>query len=394
MIWKWIVFVTVITLLMGSGHLYLYRKMVRNSGLSRGLQRASQIAILIILLGFPLSRWLNRNGIDTVVFTPLFLWIGLAFFLTLYFFAADVFLIFYRVTLYVRNRLRPSQMSKVQLDDPVRRQFIHRSLAAGGLFSSTSIHAFGYQEAFDPKIVKIEVPILNLPLEFERFRIAQITDLHVGPIIKRDFVEKVVDLVNETKPNMVALTGDFVDGSVTDLQHDVEPLGKIRCPEGIYFVTGNHEFYSDADPWCDHFSKMGFQVLRNEMRTLKRSEASLQIAGIEDWSSSDLGVGPDLNEALKERDPRYPTILLAHQPKGFEEASLLGVDLQISGHTHGGQIWPLPYVVPLFMPYVRGLHRLGSSHIYVSCGTGFWGPLMRLGAPSEITLLELRRGGG
>jgi predicted MPP superfamily phosphohydrolase len=198
----------------------------------------------------------------------------------------------------------------------------------------------------------------------------------------------VVARIEALQPDLVAITGDLVDGSVEDLREHVAPLARLaKAPRGLFFVTGNHEYYSSADAWIAQLKTLGVQTLRNERREIA---PGLWLAGIDDLTARGGDHAPDLPRALADRDPAQPVVLLAHQPKQFLEAAEHGVDLTLSGHTHGGQIWPFVWLVSLVQPYVAGLHRKGQSQLYVSRGTGFWGPPLRVGAPPEITLLLLQ----
>lgn len=255
-----------------------------------------------------------------------------------------------------------------------------------------AISAFALAGARTPPVRRVEVPVPGLDPGLEGLRIAQLSDLHVGHTIRRPFVQAVVDRTNAERPDLVALTGDFVDGSVADLAHDAAPLGELHAPLGVYFVTGNHEYFTGTvDAWCERLRHMGIHVLRNERRTVLHDGAPLDVLGIDDPFANAPGHGPDLARAIAGRDRSHASILLAHQPVFGEAAAAAGVSLVLSGHTHGGQLWPFHALVKLVQPYVAGLVRIGATALYVSRGTGWWGPPMRLGAPNEITLLTLRR---
>jgi hypothetical protein len=199
--------------------------------------------------------------------------------------------------------------------------------------------------------------------------------------------------VNDLSPDLVAVTGDLVDGSVSKLKDEVAPFAGLRGRHGVYFVTGNHDHFSGADRWVDHVGELGFVVLRNRRVTLEAEGAQFELAGVDDHRSTyETFGGEDLDAALEDLPPESAVVLLAHDPGTFKKASKMGVDLQISGHTHAGQIWPFGYFVRLATPFVGGLYRRGSGLIYVSRGTGFWGPPMRLFAPAEITEITVRRG--
>jgi predicted MPP superfamily phosphohydrolase len=242
------------------------------------------------------------------------------------------------------------------------------------------------------RIVNVDVPIQNLPLALHGFSIAQISDVHVGSAIRKKYVEAIVDAVNGLRPDLIAVTGDVVDGSVGELGIHTEPLGRLSARHGAYFVTGNHEYYSGADPWIAEFRRLGLKVLLNEHAVLMHDGTSLVVAGVTDFSSHHFNPtqrsdpAAALAGAPREAGAR---ILLAHQPRSAPAAATAGYDLQLSGHTHGGQFWPWNLFVRFQQPFTAGLHRLNELWVYVSRGTGYWGPPNRFGAPSEITRLRL-----
>jgi hypothetical protein len=226
------------------------------------------------------------------------------------------------------------------------------------------------------------------------FTLVQLTDIHVGPTIGRAFIETIVAHTNALNPDLIAITGDLVDGTVSELADAVAPLAALRARHGVYFVTGNHEYFSGATPWIAELTRLGIRCLRNERVSIGDGAASFELAGVDDRSGARFGEpghGENLEKALAALDPAREVVLLAHQPKSVLTAARFGVGLQISGHTHGGQIWPFTYFVRLQQPFVAGLHRHEGAQVYVSRGTGYWGPPMRLGAPAEITQLVLTR---
>ena len=241
----------------------------------------------------------------------------------------------------------------------------------------------------------MRVPLRRLPAGLDGTTVVQLTDLHIGPTIGRTWLEGIVARVNALEPHIVAITGDLVDGTVDDLRHAVAPLGELRARHGVFFVTGNHEYYAGAPAWMAELKRLGVRVLRNERVSIGEGADSFDLAGVDDLSSYGQapGHGPDLPRALDGRDPTRELVLLAHQPKAVKEAARFGVGLQLSGHTHGGQIWPWGHLVKLQQPFVAGLAREKDTILYVSKGTGYWGPPMRLGAPAEITRLVLVREG-
>jgi predicted MPP superfamily phosphohydrolase len=242
-----------------------------------------------------------------------------------------------------------------------------------------------------PAVREVDVPIAGLPPALHGFTLVQITDLHVGVTIRRGFVQRVVDTVNGLRPDAVVVTGDTIDGRVDELREHVAPLGTLAARHGVYAVTGNHEYYSGAPAWIAEYRRLGMRVLLNEHVVLQHGEAALVLAGITDFSAGhfDAAHRSDPARALHGAPPGAPRVLLAHQPRSADAAERAGADLQVSGHTHGGQFLPWRWFVPLQQPYTAGLHRHGRMWIYISRGTGYWGPPKRLGAPSEITRLRL-----
>ncbi len=251
----------------------------------------------------------------------------------------------------------------------------------------------GLWRARRPATVRVvDVPITGLPSDLEGFRIAQLSDLHVGPTLKRDFVERVVDTTNRLQPDLIALTGDVADGFPPALRDEVAPLAGLEAPHGKYFVTGNHEYYWDAAGWVRELEGLGFSALINGHRVIRHGTGRIVLAGVTDLSSGGLpGHASDPAAAVAGAPESDVRVLLAHQPKSAFAARAAGYDLQLSGHTHGGQYFPFNLLVRLFQPFVAGLHRLEAMWLYVSRGTGFWGPPLRLGAPAEITLIQLVR---
>jgi predicted MPP superfamily phosphohydrolase len=250
-------------------------------------------------------------------------------------------------------------------------------------------------------VVRIDVPIVNLPEALQGFTVAQISDVHVGPTIKTKYLQRIVTRVNGLNANLVAITGDLVDGSVKDLGHHIAPLSQLTSTHGTFFVTGNHEYYSGAQSWIDALRALGVQVLMNEHVLVHHSiddqdpeTALMVVAGVTDFSAHhfDEAHRSDPHKAMANApDHAVFKMLLAHQPRSAQAAADAGFDLQLSGHTHGGQFWPWNHFVPLQQPFTAGLHKLQELWVYTSRGTGYWGPPKRFGAPSEITHLRLVR---
>jgi len=265
--------------------------------------------------------------------------------------------------------------------------------AAGIPLAAAAMSAAGFVLARRRAPVRtVEVPIDGLPAALEGFTIAQISDVHVGATIKRDYVQAIVDATNAIGADLIAITGDLVDGSVEQLSVHTAPLAGLRARHGVYFVTGNHEYYSGAHAWLVELRRLGLRVLMNEHAHIEHGGARLMVAGISDYNAHhyDPAHASDPVAALRGAPQAAFRLLLAHQPRSAMAAAPLGFDLQLSGHTHGGQFLPWPWFVRLQQPYTAGLHRMGRMWVYVSRGSGYWGPPMRLGAPSEITRLRLR----
>jgi predicted MPP superfamily phosphohydrolase len=244
-----------------------------------------------------------------------------------------------------------------------------------------------------PRIHEVEARIPGLPAAFDGYRIAHITDTHVGPTLRRAWVERLVARVDSARADLVVHTGDFVDGSVDRLRPHVEPFTKLRGKDATLFVTGNHETYSDAIAWSAHAGELGFQVLVNAHTAIVRGSDTLVVGGVTDHREGQAfpGRSPDAPKAFAGA-PAGIRILLAHQPVQAHAAQGLGVALQLSGHTHGGQIWPFHHLVAVAQPVVSGFGRVGDVLVFVSNGAGYWGPPMRLFAPPEVPILVLRRG--
>lgn len=260
------------------------------------------------------------------------------------------------------------------------------------LAASTALFGLGFVLAqYGVKLRRVAVPIENLPPELSGLKVLQISDLHVGPTIRKPFVEKLVSMAAQAAPDLVVFTGDFADGKVRELEKEVAPLADLRAPLGKYYVPGNHEYYWGAASWIQKARELGFTPLINAHEIVRKGERALAVAGVPDPTAEGFGFeGPDLGRALAGiPGDAFPKILLCHQPILTTEAERRGVTLQLSGHTHGGQFFPWTLIASWVHRFNAGLHRLGALSIYVSRGTGYWGPPVRVGSPAELTLLVL-----
>jgi predicted MPP superfamily phosphohydrolase len=368
-------------------HYYFWLRLVRDTLLPSPWRQLATGAIVALGLSLPLPFLVGRiwgRAAGRALAWPVFVWMGMILILLVTLASIDVL----KVIAWAGGKLGGWEPI-----DPARRLFFRRAGAALGAGLSTALGALALKRGLEsPTLRELSVPLGRLPRALDGMTVVQLTDLHVGPTIGRRFIEDLVARVNALRPDLVAITGDLVDGSVDELREAVAPLAGLRAPRGVYFVTGNHEYYSGVDAWIGELGRLGVRVLRNERVQIGESDASFDLAGIDDWNAHGMapGHGPDLPRALDGRDPSRELVLLAHQPRAVHEAAVRGVGLQLSGHTHGGQIWPWGLAVRLQQPYVVGLSREGGTQIYVSPGTGYWGPPMRLGTRGEITRIVLR----
>ncbi|MGQ4615442.1 metallophosphoesterase [Nocardia sp. R7R-8] len=289
----------------------------------------------------------------------------------------------------VLGNLARAGLTVAGVDDPAR----SRIVAAAVLVAATVLVVWGVIEARRvPRVRTVQVPIAGLGPALDGLRMVVVTDTHYAALNRLRWSERVVEVVNAQRPDIACHAGDLADGSVAKRHPQVDPLGKVEAELGRFYITGNHEYFGDAQGWIEHMTSLGWQPLHNQHEVVRRGDDRLVIAGIDDPTGVGLtGHGPDLPAALAGADPEVPVVLLAHQPRQVAEAAAAGVALQISGHTHGGQIWPFHYLVRLEQPAVAGLSRHGErTQLYTSRGTGFWGPQLRVFAPSEITVLILR----
>lgn len=378
-------FFLVISAVIAAVHYYLWARLVRAPELGAPWARfGTWLFVLLAALtpaGIIVARLLDRP-VSKPIAGIAYGWMGVAVLLFFLLAASEV----------LRAGVHGASALTARPLDPDRRAFLSRTIAGGVSLIAISLAGMGTANALGEVAVRrVLVPLRRLPRALEGFRIVQLSDVHIGPTLGADWLERVVARVNALAPDAVVITGDLVDGSVEELRDQVAPLARLSAKHGVFFVTGNHEYYSGADEWIDELARLGVRTLRNERVALGDGDHSFDLAGVDDWTARRFGGGHGANlaRALAGRDPARELVLLAHQPKQIHEAARLGVGLMLSGHTHGGQIFPWQLLVKLDQPYIAGLAQHEDTHIYVSRGTGFWGPPMRVAAPAEIALIEL-----
>lgn len=278
-----------------------------------------------------------------------------------------------------------------------RRHFLRSSSRIGVWGVTAAVFGTAVHNARgNPTLKQVSISIKDLPEALEGFSIVQISDVHVGQLKNQtEYLRQVVNLVNSCHADVVAVTGDVVDGSVAHLAQAVAPLGELKGKYGTFFVTGNHEYYSGANEWIEHFKSMGWHVLGNEHVVLEVKQQSIVIAGVHDLTAGSYIEEHECNPtaALKNAPSQAAfTLLLAHHPSTAKRTDDLNIDLQISGHTHAGQYFPATWLIHLLQPYTQGLHQRQNMLLYVNSGTGYWGPALRTtDVVGEVTLFKLTR---
>ena len=376
--------VSAVSAILIGAHVYVARRLVLDPGLpepwrSVGLALVAALGASLVLQ--PMGERLLRPAAARWIAWPASLWMGLIFYLLLLLGSTDLVLALVGGTATAAPDTSAGSASGL------------RALAVSAI--ALSVCALGVSSALrPPRLRRVEVRLPRWPTGLDGFRVVQISDIHIGPILGRGFAEHLTQRVNALEADLVAVTGDLVDGSVKRLAGEVAPFAGLRARHGVFFVTGNHDHYSGARAWAAQATKLGMRVLRNERAEVRDGDDVFDVVGVDDHRGNylDPNQREDLDRALEGRDPDRPALLLAHDPTTFRRAASRGIDLQLSGHTHGGQIWPFRYLVRIAIAHLDGLYREGSSQLYVSRGAGFWGPPMRILAPAEITEIVLRSG--
>ena len=402
-------------------HYYLWRRLIRDTT-QPGRVRRNLTWVLLGLVVLLLSTFVGSRLLPHTMATALswggYLWLAVMFYLF-------VLLLVLEIPAFIARRvLRQKEQSKARVAVPVgatapaggeppatiapnlpdsgpplvpepppagghsRRLFLARAVAVTAGVASVGIVGGGVVSALGmPQLNRIQIPLARLPRGADGLRIALVSDIHLGPLIGIDRTKRIVEMINGLDADLVAMVGDLVDGSVEELGPAAAPLANLRSRLGTFFVTGNHEYYSGHERWIEEVARLGMRPLRNARVELP---GGLDLAGVNDPTGDGFGDAPDMAGAMAGRDPSRPVVLLAHQPIQAHDAARHGVDLQLSGHTHGGQMVPFNLVVRAAQqPVVSGLGEVDGMPVYVTNGAGFWGPPVRVGAPPDITLVEL-----
>ena len=395
------VFLASFSIILTLGYFYIRNRLIYLLPVTDRSKKRIKIFVMIMIYSSFITMPFRvfENWFSDALLWYSFISLGIANFFLVLTFLRDIILFFDFVYRKVRIKLQENKIKTkemIQAGALSRKEFFMNASNKAILAVSSGMTAYGIYEARKvADFVQVEVPIKRLPKEFDGFKITQITDIHIGPTIKQGYIQDIVQAVNYTKPELVAITGDLVDGSVEKMYPHAEPLKNLQSIHGTYFVTGNHEYYSGAPEWVKACRKLDMTVLLNEHIKITRNDAHLVIAGVTDYSAHRMlpEHKTDPAKAAATCEANSCKILLAHQPRSIFEAAKCGYDLQISGHTHGGQIFPWNFLVNLVQPFTRGLHLYENTWIYVNKGTGYWGPPMRLAAPSEIAEIILRSRG-
>ncbi|MFJ3665445.1 metallophosphoesterase [Streptomyces sp. NPDC090106] len=390
---------------------YLWRRLFRDTTSRAGWARRTGAAVVaggwVLAVGALVAEragapfWLQR-----VLAWPGFLWLALSIYLLLGVLAGEAVRPLLRRHLERRDRrAAPAGIAVPQPETvpagappeepppaaapepgPSRRLFVSRVVAGAAATAAVGTVGYGtYGVLRGPRVKRVTVPLARLPRAAHGYRIAVVSDIHLGPVLGRGFAQTVVDTINSTQPDLIAVVGDLVDGSVKDLGPAAAPLAGLKARDGAFFVTGNHEYFSGAEEWVRQVRRLGIDPLENERTELPYFD----LAGVNDIAGESYGQGPDFARALGDRDTTRACVLLAHQPVQIHDAVEHRVDLQLSGHTHGGQLWPGNLLASAANPTLAGLDRYGDTQLYVSRGAGAWGPPTRVGAPSDVTVIEL-----
>lgn len=390
MVIPWLV---IVVLALSLGITFIGRRLIRTSRLRKPWNIAAWTAlILFFILPIASMSFIRQAGRTTPVLVSWVIYVGLGFLSFVFFLLLARDILWFLA--WIGKKTSALVSDKKQEPDPLRRQFLLQSLNLSVVGAAALATSYGIYEARKtPGLVELDIPMPRLPQAFDGFRIAQLCDVHAGLTVDRDWVEKVVEEVQKQDADLIAFVGDMVDGSVPALESTVAPFADLRAPYGKFFTTGNHEYYSGALPWIEHARDLGFDVLMNEHRRIQKNGASIVLAGVTDYTAGQFykDQASDPHKAVEGTSTDDVRILMAHQPRSLYQYGELKIDFTMNGHTHGGQFVPWNWFATIGQPFIKGLHRWNEGLVYVSKGTGYWGPPVRLGARSEVTVFTLRK---
>jgi uncharacterized protein len=398
--------VAVIFVVAGLIHFYLWKRLVGDPVVGRWKRRVGAVTAVLLAALIPVTFAVSRVRSAEWLAWPGYLWLALMFYLLVVLIPLEiprlaVSLVWRRSERADRNREAASEALGVRSNAGgamadaaaerdqlmARRLLLARGAAIFAGLTAVGVTGYGVRTALGtPRLDRVQIPLAKLPRGMDGTRLAVVSDIHLGPLAGSHHVDRIVRLINSVNADIVCVVGDLVDGTVGELGRFAAPLAGIESRAGAYFVTGNHEYYSGFAPWIDEVTRLGVRPLRNERVSL----GGLDLAGVNDLGGVDFQDGPDFGRALGDRDPARPVVLMAHQPVVAKDAARFGVDLQVSGHTHGGQMAPFNLLVKLQQPVVSGLGEVDGVPVYVTNGAGFWGPPVRVGAPPQVSVIDLR----
>ncbi|MBK1784917.1 metallophosphoesterase [Prauserella cavernicola] len=369
-------------------HLYMWKRLVADTTARGSTARRTGTAALVVLMLLTVAALALGTGVDPAI-AQWFAWPGYLW-LAAFFYLAITLLVLELPRLFLR-RWAAKEPADDEPSGVSRRTVLARGSAAVAGVVATGFVGYGVSVAMgSPTVTRVPMALRRLDPRAEGCRIALISDVHLGPIIGRSHTERIVELINAERPDLVAIAGDLVDGEVAHLAEAAAPLADLRSTHGTFFVTGNHEYYSGYQQWIDHLPSLGVRPLRNEHVDITHNGGTFHLAGVNDHTAYQWQDEGDVAAAVRGRDPGNAVVLLAHQPRDLPSAVDANVDLVLAGHTHGGQLSPFELIVNLQQGAVAGSYEFGDTRMYVTRGAGFWGPPVRVGAPPDITIVELR----